>query len=299
MRGQPTFPEQQKPFRPPLLEDRPPIYARPPTNNHPMSQPQQQIIYQQNNPQPPQYLQNGPPQPNVPHYADTRTSFNQPQYPIISQGPRMNHVGPRPDYRPRGGPQMSGMPQRFSCPPAVPPQYLQNPPQHFQVPMVPGNHGPSLLGTPGLPHQVPNQVQVPPGIHGNPGGPMTINQGPPMQENPGSVMMQNFPRMPPQNQRQPLPNQQAFDSRPVFQEPTYEGRPTIYDARPNMYNQPPQPLNHINSSVPVAPLQSGPPHIPNVPLPPGHKILINPHFRGAVQPNSDGKFSFFFSIAEF
>ncbi|XP_043282821.1 putative mediator of RNA polymerase II transcription subunit 12 isoform X2 [Venturia canescens] len=210
MRPQANFTEA-KPFRPALLEGRPPMFPRMSLNNainhqhlhhhqqqqqqqhqHQLQQQQQQqqphqqqppqqhqhqqqqIIYQQNAPQIPSYMQNGPPQAaGGPHFPEHRPPYNPNQFTPqgIPQGPRM--IGPpRLEYRPRGPMPGNAMP-RYNCPPAGP-NFMTNQSGHFQAPLIPGNQGPSLLGTPGLnlsarlawdpqqQQQPPPQLQPPP-----------------------------------------------------------------------------------------------------------------------------------------
>ncbi|XP_043282831.1 RNA-binding protein 33-like isoform X3 [Venturia canescens] len=332
MRPQANFTEA-KPFRPALLEGRPPMFPRMSLNNainhqhlhhhqqqqqqqhqHQLQQQQQQqqphqqqppqqhqhqqqqIIYQQNAPQIPSYMQNGPPQAaGGPHFPEHRPPYNPNQFTPqgIPQGPRM--IGPpRLEYRPRGPMPGNAMP-RYNCPPAGP-NFMTNQSGHFQAPLIPGNQGPSLLGTPGLNL---SGNQPPSGIRVNQGVPHPPNQGPPIRENPMNVMIQNFPRMPVPNQvptpanRPPMPNQSNFDDRLNFQEPPnfVENRPIYEGGGPIYNNQPPSQLpqgNPVINPVNVPSQQTGP-HVPNVPMPPGHKILINPHFRGSVQTSSDAR----------
>ena len=105
--------------------------------------------------------------------------------------------------------------------------------------------------------------------------------------------MQGFPRQgssqgPPINHPNiQISNQSPFENRPHFQEPQFENRP-VYDSRSGYPDQ--VSTSQFNTNTLPVPQQSAS-NVPNVPLPPGHKILINPHFRGAVQSTTDGKCS--------
>lgn len=228
-------------------------------------------------------------------FAENRPQFNPGQF----QGP----LGPRPinsrlpEYGPRGpltGGSMQG--QNYNCPPNQPPYHSQpmqppfqnpagimqenRPMQVNQGPLLQGNPGGgSLLGNPNilLPGNTPSML--PPG--GNlPMPPMQRfprqqpAQGPPMQNLPPNVQMSS----------QPL-----FENRlPPFQEPPFEGR-NAYDTRAG-YHPDQVPNNQFNNNaMPPVPQQSVSNVSHSVSLPPGHKILINPHFRGTVQPANDGK----------
>ncbi|XP_015601189.1 RNA-binding protein 33 isoform X2 [Cephus cinctus] len=195
----------------------------------------------------------------------------------------------------------------------------QGPPmQGNRGPPMQGNQGPTMQGNQGPPMQ---GNQGPP-MQRNQGLPMQGNQGPSMPRNQGPPMQQfsrpSGPNQGPSVQSHENPpiqhNQPSFENRPPFQGAHFESRP-IYESRP-MYND--QPPDSQFNNVPAVPQQPGPnvtniPNIPNVPnvpntptisngpnapnvpnlssvpLPPGHKILINPHFRGVVQPTSDAR----------
>lgn len=247
-----------------------------------------QMMYHQANPHPPRYQQfpQGHPHQQGHHFNEPgpRPPFNQ--FQGIPQGPRLQN--PRMEFRPRHpGPRFNGPPNQQ--------QFMQPQPPHFQGPrppigphdgMMPGppQGGPSLLG-PG-PHPMGHSQgnQGPPMHPGHPnirsqgpdGGmgqifrPPGPNHGPPMSNHPNA----------------PMNNQSQFENRPTFQEQNFEGRNMYSGPRPPYNNQ--QPVNQFNNPMPVRPQQGA--AVPNVPLPPGHKILINPHFRGTPQPPNDGNY---------
>lgn len=218
---------------------------------------------------------------------------NQFQGMVGPPGPRL--MGPRPDFDPRG--PLLGPPPPQNYPPNQPPfMHNQQPPPHFQ------NQGqgppPPMQGPPPQMQGAPR-----PPMQGCPRPPMQGNQGqgPPLLRNPGQLMhghlrppnhshipMQNLTNNPPN-----INNQVQFDNLPPYQTPQdqhfgHEPPRPVYDSRPVYNEQTTQ--NQYNNGPPVLPSQTG--NVPN-PLPPGHKILINPHFRGAVQPTTDGDFSYF------
>lgn len=263
-------------------------------------------MYQQGNPQQPfsQFGPNGPMQAPT-QFVENRPQFNPGQFqsPV---GPRAN-MGPRLEYGPRtGGPMMGGGTMQgpgYNCPPNQPPyhpmQPFQNPGGLMQEnqmrPIHPGNQGPpplqgnpggSLLGNPSMLLTGGNPLPLLPS--GN--LPLPMQQGfprqqgpppPPPSHGPPSMQQQNLPntqmpsQQPPYENRLPFQEPQQFDSRN-----TYNGRPGYPDQVPNsQFN---------NSMQPPVPQQSAS-NVHSVSLPPGHKILINPHFRGAVQPTNDGE----------
>lgn len=255
------------------------------------------MIFQQPNPQQPfqqPFGPNGPMQGPPAQFAENRPQFNPGQF----QGP----LGPRPigsrlpEYGPRG-PLPAGSMQgpNYNCPPNQPPyhssmqQPFQNPPGIMQEnrPMQ-GNQGPLLQGNPGGGSLLGNPNMLLPGNPPNmlpPGGnlPMPPMQGFPRQQPPQGPPIQNLP---PNVQ---MPSQPPFENRlPPFQEPQFEGR-SAYDARAG-YHPDQVPNSQFNNTMPPVPQQSVSNVSHSVSLPPGHKILINPHFRGTVQPANDGKF---------
>lgn len=90
------------------------------------------------------------------------------------------------------------------------------------------------------------------------------------------------------NQQMLPPHSQQFDNRPPYQEaiPQYDNR-VPYESNNQGYNDQP-PIAQFSNAANHGQLQQNP-TLPNVPIAPGHKILINPHFRGAVQPPTDGE----------
>lgn len=227
-------------------------------------------------------------------FAENRPQFNPGQF----QG----SLGPRPinsrlpEYGPRGPLTAGSMQgQSYNCPPNQPPYHspmqppFQNPAGIMQEnrPM-PVNQGPLLQGNPGGGSLLGNPNMLLPGNPPNmlpPGGnlPMPPIQGFPRQQPAQGPPMQNLP---PNVQ---MPSQPPFENRlPPFQEPQFEGR-NAYDARAG-YHPDQVPNNQFNNAMPPVPQQSVSNVSHSVSLPPGHKILINPHFRGTVQPANDGEF---------
>ncbi|XP_078050089.1 uncharacterized protein LOC144476765 isoform X1 [Augochlora pura] len=273
--------------RPPLLEARPPFLLGVPNNVQ-----NQQIIYQQSNSQvqPFQhYSPNGSLQGPT-HFVDSRPQFNPNQF----QGqivPRI--IGPRLDYGPRGNlpGSLQGPPYSHNNnhSPSQPP-YGQIQPGPFQSsnvlnvqdsqtrlmqnnqgPLLQGNPGASLLGN--LNPLVASSVAS---------APVTLLQGN------QTLPLQGFPRQssqgPPINHSNvQVSNQPHYENRPTFQEAQFENRP-VYDSRSGYTDQ--VPTSQFNTNTLPVPQQPAS-NVPNVPLPPGHKILINPHFRGAVQSTND------------
>lgn len=143
--------------------------------------------------------------------------------------------------------------------------------QNNQGPLLQGNPGGTLLGN--LNPLVPA---------GAPGPLLQGNQALPMQGFPRQASSQGPPINHPNVQ---IPNQAPFENRPPFQEAQFENR-AIYDSRSGYPDQ--VPTHQFNTNTLPVPQQTTS-NVPNVPLPPGHKILINPHFRGAVQSTNDGK----------
>lgn len=283
-----NFDGQPPVCRPPLLETRPPFLLGVPSNMQ-----NQQIIYQQQNSQvqPFQhYSTNGPLPPGPTHFLDNRPQLNPNQFQGQVGGPRV--IGPRIDYGPRGGlaGPGPGPGPSYNHPPNQPP-YVQIQPgpfqnsgvlmqdnqprlmQNNQGPVLQGNAGGSLLGN--LNSVVPPGTSAPLLQAGNQPLPMqgfprqTSSQGPPLINHPNVQ----------------IPNQSPFENRPPFQEPPFENRP-VYDSRSGYSDQ--VPTSQFNTNTLPVPQQSTS-NVPNVPLPPGHKILINPHFRGSVQSTNDGK----------
>ncbi|XP_031369657.1 RNA-binding protein 33-like isoform X2 [Apis dorsata] len=274
--------------RPPLLETRPPFLLGIPNNMQ-----NQQIIYQQQNSQvqPFQhYSPNGSLQ-GPSHFVDNRPQFNPNQF-QNQVGPRI--IGPRLDYGSRAGLPGSLQGPSYNHPSNQPP-YVQIQPapnaattpfqnsatlmqdnqtrliQNNQAPLLQGNTG-SLLG---------NLNSV---VSGTSAPLLQNNQPLPMQGFPRQASSQgpliNHPNV---NQ---IPNQSLFENRPPFQEAAqFENRP-VYDSRSGYSDQ--VPTSQFNTNTLPVPQQSTS-NVPNVPLPPGHKILINPHFRGAVQSTNDAR----------
>lgn len=257
-------------------------------------------MYQQANPQQPfqqPFGPNGPMQGPPTQFAENRPQFNPGQF-QGSLGPRP--IGTRlPEYGPRG-PLTAGSMQgpNYNCPLNQPPYHspiqppFQNPAGVMQDnrPMQ-GNQGPLLQGNPSGGSLLGNPNML---LPGNP-----LNMLPPGGNLPMPPPMQGFPRQqptqgPPMQNLPPnvqMPNQPPFENRlPPFQEPLFEGRNT-YDARTG-YHPDQVPNNQFNNAMPPALQQSVSNVSHSVSLPPGHKILINPHFRGTVQPANDGE-SFF------
>ncbi|XP_011699649.1 PREDICTED: RNA-binding protein 33-like [Wasmannia auropunctata] len=298
--ARPGFENQPPACRPPLIETRPPCLLGVPSNVQ-----NQQIMYQQANPQQPfqqPFGPNGPMQgPPPAQFAESRPQFNPgPQFQGPLGPPRPGPLmGSRPpEYGPRGPMQGPG----YNCPSNHQPPYHS--PMHppFQNPVgimqesrpMPGNQGPLLQGNPGGGSHHGNPNMLPPGnpnMLPPPGG--NLPMPPPMQGFPrqqptqGPPPMQNLPPNVPQ-----MPSQPPFESRlppppPPFQEPReFEGRGG-YDARAG-YHPDQVPNSQFNNTMPPIPQQSVS-NVSHMSLPPGHKILINPHFRGTVQPASDAR----------
>ncbi|XP_012223337.1 RNA-binding protein 33-like isoform X2 [Linepithema humile] len=289
------FDNQPPAYRPPLIETRPPCLLGMPSNLQ-----NQQIMYQQTNPQ--QSFQqpfgpNGPMQGPPTQFTENRPQFNPGQF----QGPpQLRPVSSRAsEYGPRGplvaGGSMQG--PNFNCPPHQPPYHppmqppFQNtgsimqesrPMQGNQGPLLQGNPGAgSLLGNPNmLPGNPPNMMlpggNLPMPMQGFPRQqqPLPSSQGPPMQNLPPNMQM---------------PSQPPFENRlPPFQEPHFENR-NAYDARGGGYHPDQVSNSPFNNTVQPVPQQSASNVSHSVSLPPGHKILINPHFRGTVQPANDAR----------
>ncbi|KAK2586886.1 hypothetical protein KPH14_009823 [Odynerus spinipes] len=286
------FDNQQSLCRPPLLEARPPFLLGVPNNVQ-----NQQIIYQPNNSPAQTFQQFSPNNPlsGPTHFIDNRPQFNPNQF-QSSMGPRA--IGPRLEFGPRGpiATPLQGPPYNCSTNPTsyvqVPPAPFQNPGaimqdnqnRHLpnnQTPLLHGSSGGSLLGNP---NQVPSgsSSQI---LHGNQVLPLQGNQVLPMQ---------GYPRPPVSTQGPLIQNSQntqissgsSFENRTPFQEPHFENR-SAYDSRHPYPNQ--VQSNQFNNNIMPAVSQQSNSNIPNVPLTPGHKILINPHFRGAVQPTNDAR----------
>ncbi|XP_034946004.1 RNA-binding protein 33-like [Chelonus insularis] len=290
----PAYEEQNPQFRPLVAETRPPLFPNGPPNmiNLP-------IMYPQGHPVPPpppprfQQFSQGPPRPIGQHFNEPGVQVLFNQFPGVAQGSRMSN--PRMDFRPRApGP-------RFHTPPNQP-AFIQSQPPHFQPPRLPhgpegimpsNNHEPlisgaqsgsSLLGLgPHLPSGHPPRAQGPPMHSGHPGHP---------QDRPNGLMPPNYSRPSGPNHGPPMPNhsnapantQPNFENRVPFQGPRFEGA-NMYNVRPPFNNPPTQFNNPVPAGIqPQVPTVSGPP------LPQGHKILINPHFRGNPQP-PDGRSS--------
>ncbi|EZA53298.1 hypothetical protein X777_06377 [Ooceraea biroi] len=289
-----NFDNQPPTCRPPLLENRPPCLLGVPSNVQ-----NQQILYQQANPQQPfqqPFGPNGPMQGPPTQFVENRPQFNPGQFQGL-MGPRP--IGPRlPEYRPRGpmGGSMQG--PNYNCPPNHPPYHapmqFQNPGSIMQEnrPMQ-GNQGPLLQGNPGggsllgnpnmlLPGNPPNMLlpagNVPMPMQGFPRQQQALPpsaQGPPMQNLPPNAQM---------------PSQPPFENRlpPSFQEPQQFESRNAFDARAAFH--PDQvPNSQFNNTMQPVPQQSSSNVSHSVSLPPGHKILINPHFRGTVQPANDAR----------
>ncbi|XP_011063032.1 PREDICTED: RNA-binding protein 33-like [Acromyrmex echinatior] len=285
--ARPSFENQPSVCRPPLIETRPSCLLGVLSNMQ-----NQQIIYQQANPQ--QSFQqpfglNGPMQGPPAQFAENRPQFNPGQF----QSP----LGPRPrlpEYGPRGPLTVGSMQgPGYNCPPNQPPYHSSMQPpfsnpvgimqenrpiQNNQGPLLQSNSGGvSLLGNPNiLPPGNPNMLP--------PGGnlPMPPMQGFPRQQPSQGPPMQNLPSVP------QMPSQPPFENRlPPFQESQFEGR-SVYDARAG-YHPDQVPNSQFNNTMPPVPQQSVSNVSHSVSLPPGHKILINPHFRGTVQPGNDAR----------
>lgn len=295
-----NFDNQPPVCRPPLLETRPPCLLGVPNNIQ-----NQQAMYQQANPQQPfqQFGPNGPMQRPT-QFVENRPQFNPGQFqgPMGPRaiGPRV--IGPRLEYGLRG-PMASGgaslQGPNYNCPPNQPPyhpmQPFQNttgimqdnqirPMQSNQGPPLQGNSGGSLLGNPNMLLPTGNPLPLLPtgnlplpmqqGFSRQQAAPPPPSQGPPpMQQN-----------LPPNTQ---MPSQPPYENRVPFQEPQFqEERRNVYDARPSYPDQ--VPNSQFNNTMQPVPQQSAS-NVHSVSLPPGHKILINPHFRGAVQSTNDSE----------
>ncbi|XP_031827022.1 uncharacterized protein LOC116424580 isoform X2 [Nomia melanderi] len=277
-----NFDNQAPVCRPPLLEARPPFLLGVPNNVQ-----NQQIIYQQPNSQvqPFQhYSPNGSLQGPT-HFVDSRPQFNPNQF-QGQVGPRI--IGPRLDYGPRGNLPGSLQGPAYNHPPNQPP-YGQIQPGPFQNSSVLIQDNQTRL-------MQNNQAPL---LQGNPGGPLLGNLNPLvsvasvplLQANQNQTLpLQGFPRQPSQGPPINHPNVQIsnpapFENRPSFQETQFENRP-VYDSRSGYSDQ--VPTSQFNTNTLPVPQQPAS-NVPNVPLPPGHKILINPHFRGAVQSTNDAR----------
>ncbi|KAL2719029.1 RNA-binding protein 33-like isoform X1 [Vespula squamosa] len=286
------FDNQQPLCRPPLLEARPPFLLGLPNNVQ-----NQQIMYQQPNSSPIQNFQqfssNNPLQGPT-HFIDNRPPFNPNQF-QSSMGSRA--IGPRLEFGPRGpiATPLQAPPYNCSTNPtsfAQIPQVFQssgaimqdNPNRHLpnnQTSLLHGNSGGSLLGNPN-PILSGNSSQI---LHGNQSLPLQGNQ---------ILPIQGYPRPPVSNQGPPIQNPpstqissgSSFENRAPFQDQHFENRPS-YDSRHPYPDQ--LQNNQFNSNIIPTVSQQSNSNIPNVPLTPGHKILINPHFRGAVQPTNDAR----------
>ncbi|XP_014479002.1 PREDICTED: RNA-binding protein 33-like [Dinoponera quadriceps] len=299
------FDNQPPAGRLPLLQTRPLCLLGMPGNV-----PNQPLMYQQGNPQQQPFQQfhgpNGPMQSPAAQFVENRPQFNPGQFP---SGPR---IGPRLEYGPRaaGGPMVGGGTMQgpgYNCPPNQPPYHpmqpaFQNPGPLIQEnqmrPMHQGNQGPPpLQGNP----QGNSILGNPPGMlltGGNPPLPLLPSGNLPLPMQQGYPRQQAPPPPPPSHgppsMQQPnlpsaqMPSQQPpYENRLPFQEPQqFEGR-NAYDARPGYPDQVPN-SQFNNSMQPPVPQQSAS-NVHSVSLPPGHKILINPHFRGAVQPANDAR----------
>lgn len=277
------------------MEARPPFLL-----GLPNSVQNQQIMYQQPNSSPVQNFQQF--SPNNPlqgptHFIDNRPPFNPNQF-QSSMGPRA--IGPRLEFGPRGPITTPLQAPPYNCS-SNPTSFVQipqvfqssgaimqdNPNRHLpnnQTSLLHGNSGGSLLGNPN-PILPGNSSQI---LHGNQSLPLQANQ---------ILPIQGYPRPPVSNQGPPIQNPpstqissgSSFENRAPFQEQHFENR-SSYDSRHPYPDQ--IQNNQFNSNIIPAVSQQSNSNIPNVPLTPGHKILINPHFRGAVQPTNDGEFIF-------
>ncbi|XP_003700539.1 uncharacterized protein LOC100879804 isoform X1 [Megachile rotundata] len=282
-----NFDGQPAVCRPPLFETRPPFLLGVANNMQ-----NQQIIYQQPNSQVQSfqhYSTNGPLPPGPAHFVDNRPQLNPNQF-QGQVGPRV--VGPRLDYGPRGGlaGSLQGPGPSYNHPSNQPP-YVQIQPGPFQNSSVLiQDNQPRLMQN--------NQGSL---LQGNAGGSLLGNlnsvvpgtSAPLLQGGNQPLPMQGFPRQtstqgpPPliNHQNVQISNQSSFENRAPFQEPTFENR-SVYDSRPGYSDQ--VPTSQFNTNTLPVPQQSAS-NVPNVPLPPGHKILINPHFRGSVQSTNDAR----------
>ncbi|XP_015174937.1 PREDICTED: RNA-binding protein 33-like isoform X2 [Polistes dominula] len=286
------FDNQQSLCRPPLLEARPPFLLGVPNNIQ-----NQQIMYQQQNnssiPNFQQFSLNNPLQGPT-HFIESRPPFNPNQF-SNSMGSRV--ITPRLEFGPRGNiaAPLQAPPYNCSTNPTsfvqIPPNFQNsgaimqdNPNRHLpntQASLLHGNSGGSLLGNPNA-ILSNNSSQM---LHGNQSLPLQGNQ---------ILPLQGYPRPPVSNQGpliQNPPNTQmssgsSFENRAPFQEQHFENRST-YDSRHPYPDQ--IQNNQFNSNIIPPVSQQSNSNLPNVTLTPGHKILINPHFRGAVQPTNDAR----------
>lgn len=257
----------------------------------------QQIVYQQQNSQvqPFQhYSPNGSHQ-GPSHFVDNRPQFNPNQF-QNQVGPRT--IGTRLDYGPRGGLSGSLQGPSYSHPSNQPP-YVQMQPAPIGASTAPFQGSASLMQDNQARLMQNNQGPL---LQGNPGGTLLGNLNSvvpgtstaPLLQGSQPLPMQGYPRQatsqgplinhPNVNQ---IPNQSPFENRPPFQEAAQFENRSVYDSRSGYSDQ--VPTSQFNTNTLPVPQQSTS-NVPNVPLPPGHKILINPHFRGAVQSTNDGKF---------
>ncbi|XP_044002546.1 putative uncharacterized protein DDB_G0282133 isoform X2 [Aphidius gifuensis] len=295
------FEDQNLKFRAPLIETRPQIFPNAPSN-----QMNPQLIYHQDNPHiiPPQFQQFNPqgvsPHPR-PHFNEPRPQFNpnqfHPQSPQAPLPPQPRHQNPQMEFIPRG--PMQQAPPRYNGPQN--PQFIQNQQQRFQRPPHENELSVRPMGNrlPMMVHQGPlNNMprQQMPGQRGPPPPPpQQMHQGPPRhpgmpvprQDGQMPVFRQPIPNQMPQIQHNGPPGQQVFENRQQFQQ---ENR-NIYEQR-QFDNRPLPVIQFNNQGQQVVHHQTGPsvvPAVPNVPLASGHKILINPHFRGNVQPPQEAR----------
>ncbi|XP_076754130.1 uncharacterized protein LOC143425311 isoform X3 [Xylocopa sonorina] len=279
--------------RPPLLESRSPFLLGVPNNV-----PSQQIIYQQPNSPQVQPFQHYSPNGSIQgltHFIDNRQQFNPNQF-QNQLGPRL--IGPRLDY---GSGSRTGLPGSLQGPSYHPSNQslyaqIQGPaaaattaPFQNSAVLMQDNQTRSLM-----------QNNQGPLLQGNPGGSLLGNLNPVVPGTSASLLqgsqplsLQGFSRQ--VSSQGPLvshpnigqiPNQSSFENRPPFQEPTQFENRSIYDSRSGYSDQ--VPTSQFNTNTLPVPQQSAS-NVPNVPLPPGHKILINPHFRGAVQSTNDAR----------
>lgn len=207
-------------------------------------------------------------------------------------GPRV--IGPRLDYGPR-----AGLPGSLPGPPyghtSNQSPYVQT--QTAAVAVAPGPfQGSAVLMQDNQARLMQNNQG--PLLHGNPTGSLLGNLNPmgpgasaPLLQGNQPLPMQGFPRQ--TSSQGPLighpnvtqiSNPGPFENR--FQETgQFDSRP-VYDSRSGYTDQ--VPTSQFSTNTLPVPQQSAS-NVPTVPLPPGHKILINPHFRGAVQSTNDGE----------
>lgn len=290
--GRIQFEDQNLKFRSPLIETRPQIFP----NGPPSNQMNSQIIYHQENPhiipQFQQFNQQGVSPHPRPHFNETRPQFNPNQFhPQTSQAPQ-RHQNPQMEFIPRG--PMQPTPPRYNGPQN--PQFIQNqqrfqrPPHENDIPIRPMGNRLPIMVHPGSINNIPRQ-QIPgqrapvPQIHQahprHPGMPI------PRQDVQIPVFRQPIPNQMPQIQHNGPPGPQVFENRQQFQQENrniYEQRQ--FDNRPLpviQFNNQGQQIVHHQTSPSVVPA------VPNIPLASGHKILINPHFRGNVQPSQEAR----------